>query len=166
MPTVRRAAAALVLVCAFVLTATPAATDPQGGELAGFPIAHLPEQAHAPASPSDFTYEWGEVRFNSRVWEKRMEDGAARVVLQVLVMRGEKLTDLETVQDFLTEYHERSDDWTLDPFDNHGTPGLYTESEAFWVPEPQLAVEVRDPFGLIGPEEVLATARGVTTSPA
>lgn len=165
MPTARRIAAALALVCALVLTAAPAATDPQGGELAGFTIAHLPERAHAPASPSDFTYEWGEVHFTSRVWEKRMEDGAARVVLQVLVMRGEKLTDLDAVRAFLTEYHERSDDWASNSFDNNGTPGLHTESEAFWVPAPRLAVEVRDPFGLLGTEEVLATARGITVSP-
>lgn len=166
MPTVRRAAAALALVCALVLTAATAATDPQGGELDGFTIAHLPEQAHAPASPSDFTYEWGDVRFKSRVWEKRTEDGAARVVLQILIMRGEKLADLEAARAFLTEYHERSEDWALDPFDNNGAPGLHTDAEAFWTPAPQVAVEVRDPFGLVGPEEVLSTARGITTSPA
>lgn len=166
MSTVRRVAAALACVCVFVLTATPAATDPQGGELAGFTIDHLPEQAHAPASSSDFVYEWGDVHFTSRVWEKRMEDGAARVILQVLVMRGEKLADLEELRTFLAEYHELSDGWAPNPFDNNGTPALHTESEAFWVPVPQLAVEVRDPFGLIGPEEVLATARGITVAPA
>src|SRR5699024_12780100 len=73
---------------------------------------------------------------------------------------------LEELRTFLAEYHELPDGWAPNPFDNNGTPALHTESEAFWVPVPQLAVEVRDPFGLIGPEEVLATARGVTTSPA
>src|SRR5699024_2693166 len=106
-----------------------------------------------------------DVHFTSRVWEKRMEDGAARVILQVLVMRGEKLTDLEELRTFLAEYHELPDGWAANPFDNNGTPAQHAESEAFRGPMPPLAVEVRDPFGRIGPEEVLATARGITISP-
>src|SRR5690625_8035372 len=133
MPTVRRVVAALTFVCAFVFTATPAATDPQGGELAGFTIDHLPEQAHAPASPSDFVYEWGDVHFTSRVWEKRMEDGAARVILQAIVTRGEKLTDLEELRTFLAEYHRLTDGLAPTSFDNYGTPALTTESDGFSV---------------------------------
>src|SRR5699024_12376330 len=90
-----------------------------------------------------------------------MEDGAARVILQVLVMRGDKLADLEELRTFLAEYHELPDDWAPNPFDNNGTPALHTESEAFWVPAPQLAVEGRDPVGLLGSAEGVAPARGV-----
>ncbi|GHD33082.1 hypothetical protein GCM10007147_37350 [Nocardiopsis kunsanensis] len=160
---VRLTAPALAFVLALTLTAAGAV--PRGGMLDGFTIGHLPASTEG-ASTSDFTYEWGEVAFNSRVWEKRLEDGAARVVLQVLVMRGDRLADLDTTSAFLTEYHERAADRALTEFDNAGAPGLHGNAEAFWVPETGVAVEVRDPFGLVGPDELMATARGIAASPA
>lgn len=163
MPLVRLAASALALVLALALTA--AGTPPRGGALDGFTIGHLPAPAEG-ASSSDFTYEWGEVGFNSRVWEKRLEDGAARVVLQVLVMRGDRVADLDSTREFLTEYHERTDGWELAEFDNGGSPGFHGDAEAFWNPGTGVAVEVRDPFGLVGPDELLATARGIAASSA
>lgn len=163
MPLVRLAASALA--CVLALTLTAAGVVPRGGTLDGFTIGHLPAPAEG-ASTSDFTYEWGEVAFNSRVWEKRLEDGAARVVLQVLVMRGDRLADLDTTRAFLTEYHERAEDWSLTGFDHDGAPGLQGNAEAFWVPETGVAVEVRDPSGLVGTDELMATARGIASSPA
>src|SRR5699024_4526551 len=133
------------------------------GTLDGFTIGHLPASTEG-ASTSDFAYEWGEVAFSSRVWEKRLEDGAARVVLQVLVMRGDRLADLETTRVFLTGYHERAEDWALAEFDNGGAPGMHGDTEAFWIPETGVVVEVRDPFGLVGPDELVATARGIAAT--
>lgn len=127
----------------------------------GFVIDHLPEQVDDQTTVSDFSYEWEGVRFETRVWEKRLEEGAVRVVLQVLVMRGDELTGLSAVRAFLAKYHERPPDWDLSEFDHNGTPGLSGQSEAFWTPAAGVAVEVRDPFGLIGSDEVVATARGI-----
>lgn len=165
MPLVLVRLAASALACVLALTLTAAGVVPRGGTLDGFTIGHLPAPAEG-ASTSDFTYEWGEVAFNSRVWEKRLEDGAARVVLQVLVMRGDRLADLDTTRAFLAEYHERAEDWSLTGFDHDGAPGLQGKAEAFWVPETGVAVEVRDPSGLVGTDELMATARGIASSPA
>ncbi|MEU3019327.1 MULTISPECIES: hypothetical protein [unclassified Nocardiopsis] len=153
---------ALATLLVLVLTAAASAVGPRGGPLDGFTIGHLPAQVGPQASASDFTYEWGEVSFTQRAWEQAKEGGGFEVLLQVLVLRGEGLTDLEAVRAFLTDYHERDpDSWELGEFDNNGTAGLHGGSEAFWSPEPGVAVEVRDPFGRLGEEELLATARGV-----
>ncbi|WP_159945363.1 MULTISPECIES: hypothetical protein [unclassified Nocardiopsis] len=126
----------------------------------GFTIEHLPDQVDDQTSVSDFHYEWGDVSFSSRVWEKDTAEGV-RVLLQVLVMRGDRLTDLGAVRDFLTEYHERAPDWELTEFDLHGHTALHGETEAFWTPAEGVAVEVRDAFGLVGQEQLLTTARGI-----
>jgi hypothetical protein len=152
---------AAVLAAVLALVAVPAAASTRGGELDGFTIGHLPDQIDDRTSVSDFDYEWGGVSFSSRVWETTLEGGGARVVLQVLVMRGARLADLPAVRDFLTEYHERSPDWELTEFDNNGSTALHGETEAFWTPSRGVAVEVRDAFGLVGQDELLATARGV-----
>lgn len=149
------------LVAAFALVSVPAAADPGGEELDGFTIEHLPEQVDDRTSVSDFEYEWGDVSFSSRVWEKALEGGGAKVVLQVLVMRGTGLTDMAALRDFLIEYHERSPDWELTEFDHHGLTALHGETEAFWLPAEGVAIEVRDALGLLGQEELLATARGI-----
>lgn len=152
---------AAVLAAALALVAAPAAASPRGGELDGFTIGYLPDQIDDQTSVSDFDYEWGGVSFSSRVWETTLEGGGARVVLQVLVMRGDRLTDLSAVRGFLTDYHERSPDWELTEFDNNGHTALHGGTEAFWTPFRGVAVEVRDAFGLVGQKELLTTARGV-----
>ncbi|MFI6579009.1 hypothetical protein ACIBFB_24750 [Nocardiopsis sp. NPDC050513] len=163
MPMVGRLVAALAAVLALVLVAAPAAADPGGGDVDGFTVGYLPAQVDERTTEDEFDYEWGDVSFATRVWEKPADGGGVRVVLQVLVMRGERLTDLDAVRAFLAEYHERAPDaWELTPFDNRGTPALHGETEAFWSPESGVAVEVRDTFGLLGQEELLATARGIS----
>ncbi|OLT30081.1 hypothetical protein BJF83_08870 [Nocardiopsis sp. CNR-923] len=162
MTMVGRFAAALLAVLALVLAAAPAAGAPGGGDVDGFTVGYLPAQVDERTTADEFDYAWGDVSFATRVWERPLEGGGFRVVLQVLVMRGERLTDLDAVRAFLAEYHERAPHaWELTPFDNRGTPGLFGEIEAFWSPEAGVAVEVRDTFGLLGEEELLATARGV-----
>ncbi|WP_017606027.1 hypothetical protein [Nocardiopsis alkaliphila] len=154
--------AVLVLVLAPVLTAAAPAVGPRGGPLDGFTIAHLPAQVGARTAPADFTYEWEDVSFTSRVWEQAKEGGGFQVVLQVLVLRGDKLTDLATAREFLTRYHERDPStWELGEFDQGTVLGLYGRAEAFWTPEPGVVVEVRDASGLLGEEAMLATARGI-----
>lgn len=163
MPFIRLAAAFLATVFTLALTTAAAVTDLRGGELDGFSIGHLPAAIDDRTSVSDFEYEWGDVAFTSRVWERPREGGGAEVVLQILVLRGGVLTDLDALRAFLAEYHERDpDEWELTPFDNGGVPALHGETEAFWTPGTGVAVEVRDAFGILGGEELLATARGIT----
>ncbi|HJE59406.1 MAG TPA: hypothetical protein K8V84_13005 [Nocardiopsis listeri] len=155
--------AALAVVLALVLTAAAPAAGTRGGPLDGFTVTHLPDQVGAQASAADFSYEWEDVAFTSRAWEQAKEGGGFQVVLQVLVMRGEEFVDLDAVRTFLARYHERDPDtWELtDLTRDDGAPGLRGDREAFWTPGEGVAVEVRDTSGLLGQEELLATARGV-----
>ncbi|SIO86231.1 hypothetical protein [Nocardiopsis sp. JB363] len=163
MSLTRWAPTVLAVVLALVLTAAAPAAGPRGGPLDGFTVTHLPDPVGPQASAADFTYEWEDVAFTSRVWEQAKESGGFQVVLQVLVLRGDELVDLAAVRAFLARYHERDpDDWELtDLTRDDGAPGLYGDTEAFWVPGEGVAVEVRDASGLVGEEGLLATARGV-----
>ncbi|QVQ53347.1 hypothetical protein J4H86_06165 [Spiractinospora alimapuensis] len=132
-----------------------------GGVVDGFRLGHVPVSADA--TVTDFTYAWEDVGFTSRVWERPTADGGWRVVLQALVLRGEKLRDLAAVRVFLSRYHERVDaTWDLALFTRDGRVGLRGTTEAFWWAGPGVAVEVRDPLGELGTEELVATARSVT----
>ena len=121
----------------------------------GLAVTYLPEGLGA---PSDFEFEWGDVRFVQRVWESLVEEGVWRVDLQVQAMRGAGLRDRESLREFLIEYHEKDDDWATEPFGDNGYVG---ENEVFLLLEPGLAAEVRDPFGRQGIDEVKAVARGI-----
>lgn len=127
----------------------------------GFTMGRVPVPSDA--TVTDFTYAWDDVRFASRVWERAGAEGGRKVVLQLLVLRGERLANLAAVREFLARYHERADaDWRLTLFTRDGPAGLCGETEAFWCPWPGVAVEVRDPLGELGRAELITTARGVT----
>ncbi|MDT0328880.1 hypothetical protein [Nocardiopsis lambiniae] len=163
MSLIRRTVPFLAVTLAFALTAATTVTALRGGELDGFSIGRLPAAIDEETSVSDFEYEWGDVSFTSRVWERARDGGGFEVVLQILVMRGASLTDLDALHTFLAEYHERSpDEWDLTPFDNGDLPALHGDTEAFWTPATGVGIEVRDAFGILGQEELLATARGIT----
>jgi hypothetical protein len=121
-------------------------------------LGHLPDRL---GSASDFEFEWGDVKFVQRVWESEVDDGVWRVDLQVHVMRGPALENLDALRDFLIEYHERGADWKAEPF---GADGLASEHEVARLLAPSLAVEVRDPFGRQGAEAVQAVAAAVKPS--
>src|SRR5687768_10414539 len=120
-----------------------------GDEVDGFRIGYLP--AGIGAEVSDFTSEWGDVRFHTRVWERQVEEGY-RVDLRVHVLRGGRLGTLEELRDFLAGYHERDRaTWQLTEFSVGGVAGLVGDAEAFWLVEPGVAVDV-----LTDPERVPA----------
>lgn len=111
-----------------------------GGELAGFRIGYLPPGIGELAS--DFATEWEDVRFVSRVWERRVEDGY-RVDLRVHVLHGERLTELAAVREFLAAYHERdAATWELVDLAHPDGPGLIGAAEAFWLVGTGVAVNV------------------------
>ncbi|MFW5418563.1 hypothetical protein J0910_18280 [Nocardiopsis sp. CNT-189] len=160
----------LVLLAGVLSAAAPASagaasgavplSHPEGGTLDGFAIHHVPSPA-AGADVFDTDYEWGGVSFAARFWE-READGGHRVEMQVLVMRGGSLDSAAALRSFLAEYHERdAATWAPAEFDHDGAPGFLGEREAFWLQEPGVAVEVRDSSGVLGREELVATALGV-----
>ncbi|MFI5832953.1 hypothetical protein ACIA5A_04660 [Micromonospora sp. NPDC051300] len=111
-----------------------------GGELDGFHIGELP--GGVGEQVSDFATEWEGVRFATRVWERQVEDGY-RVDLRVHVLRGDQLTDLGALRDFLADYHERDPATAeLAGFPHPDGPGLIGDTEAFWLTEPGVAVNV------------------------
>lgn len=107
--------------------------------LDGFVIGYLPDPI---GTPSDFQYEWENVTFHSRDWESRTESGW-QVDLTVQTLRGDTLTNLAAVRQFLVSYLEKNPDkWRLDPFTNGPYHGYITNDRAFWFVRPGLAASV------------------------
>ncbi|WP_436670834.1 hypothetical protein [Micromonospora sp. URMC 107] len=127
--------------------------------LDGFHIRQVPGDIGTEVS--DFASEWDDVRFATRVWERQTDDGH-QVDLRVHVLRGERLTDLAALRDFLTEYHERDPgDWPLIDFAHGGSAGLRDDSQAFWLAEPGVAVNVLVDPAQVDRGQLLATALAV-----
>ncbi|MFF0264194.1 hypothetical protein [Kribbella sp. NPDC004536] len=133
-------------------------TEQRADTLDGFVIENLPDGI---GTPSDFEYEWEDVSFHSRVWETGPdENGAFKVDLTVKTIRGEKLTDLEALKDFLVAYEERDPGWQLTPVKVGGYDGLFAGDEVFYFVEPGVAAEVTIDHDRFTDEDVLDTAAG------
>ncbi|TCC10002.1 hypothetical protein [Kribbella soli] len=139
-------------------------TEQRAGTLDGFVIENLPDGL---GTPSDFEYEWEDVSFHSRVWETGPDsEGAFKVDLTVKTLRGEKLTDLEAVKDFLVEYEEKEPgDWQLEPVKVGGYDALFAGNEVFYFIEPGVAAEVTIDHDRFTDEDVLDTAAGFHPEP-
>ena len=137
---------------------TPPSTEQKACTVDGFVIDHLPDGI---GSPSDFEYEWEDVRFHSRVWETGPDpEGATRVDLTVKTVRGEKLIDLEALREFLTEYHEKDpDEWELTAVQVGGYGGYATDDQIFYFLSPGIAAEVTIDRSRFSAEDT-ATAEG------
>ncbi|MEV6708792.1 hypothetical protein [Micromonospora wenchangensis] len=135
-----------------------------GGDLDGFHVGRVPEDAGELVS--DFASEWEDVNFATRVWERAVDDGY-RVDLRVHVLRGERLTTLVRLREFLAEYHERdSAEWPLAEFTRGGDVGLAGGGEAFWLVRPGLAVDVLVDLDRFDAETAIEVAGSVTELPA
>lgn len=139
-------------------------TEQRAGTLDGFVIENLPDGL---GTPSDFEYEWEDVSFHSRVWETGPDpEGAFKVDLTVKTLRGERLTDLEAVKDFLVEYEEKEPgDWQLEPVKVGGYDALFAGNEVFYFIEPGVAAEVTIDHERFTDEDVLDTAAGFHPEP-
>ncbi|MEU8225626.1 hypothetical protein [Kribbella sp. NPDC048915] len=138
--------------------------EQKAGTLDGFVIEHLPDGL---GSPSDFEYEWEDVSFHSRVWETGPDpEGAYKVDLTVKTLRGERLTDLEAVKDFLVEYEEKEPgSWQLVPVKVGGYDGLLADNEVFYFIEPGVAAEVTIDKDRFTDEDLVDTAAGFRPAP-
>jgi hypothetical protein len=144
------------------VSAVPEPAHRDGGELDGFHIGHLPSSVGDLVS--DFTSEWGDVTFATRVWERQVEDGH-RVDLRVHVLRGDRLGALAKLRDLLAEYHERDPRaWVLTEFQHVEGPGFIGDTEVFWLADPGVAVNVLiDPNRFIT-DTLRAIAHGITAT--
>ncbi|MFG1912622.1 hypothetical protein [Kribbella sp. NPDC048928] len=146
-------------------SAVSPSTEQKAGTLDGFVIENLPDGI---GSPSDFEYEWEDVSFHSRVWETGPDpEGAFKVDLTVKTIRGDKITDLEALKDFLVEYEEKEPgSWQLTPVKVGGYDALFAGDEVFYFVEPGVAAEVTIDHERFTDEDVLDTAAGFRPEPA
>jgi len=137
----------------------PPSTQQRACILDGFVIDQLPGGI---GSPSDFEYEWEDVAFHSRVWETGPDpEGATVVDLTVKTIRGDKLTDLSELRDFLTGYHEQDpDEWQLTPVTVGAYDGYLAEGQVFYFVSPGVAAEVSLDLSRFSEDDLLATAAG------
>lgn len=138
---------------------TPPSTEQRADTLDGFVIESLPDGL---GTPSDFEYEWEDVRFHSRVWETGPDpEGAYKVDLTAKTLRGERLTDLEALKTFLIEYEEKDpDSWQLRAVKVGEHDGLATGDEVFYFVSPGVAAEVSIDHERFTEEDLLNTATG------
>ncbi|TCC46550.1 hypothetical protein E0H75_26180 [Kribbella capetownensis] len=138
---------------------TPPSTEQRADILDGFVIENLPDGL---GTPSDFEYEWEDVRFHSRVWETGPDpEGAYRVDLTAKTLRGEKLTDLEALKTFLIEYEEKDpDSWELRATKVGEYDGLVAGDEVFYFVSPGVAAEVSIDHERFSDDDLLDTAAG------
>lgn len=150
-----------LLMAGVLAMSAPAAGSPSrdGGTVSGFAITHVP--AITGESVSDFQSEWEDVTFETRVWERQTPDGH-QADLRVAVLRGDALTDLPSLKEFLTEYDER-ETWDLQEFSKDGTPGLTTGTEAFWLDSPGVALTVRITENPLTTDDLMDVVQGIRT---
>jgi hypothetical protein len=138
---------------------TPPSTQQRACIMDGFVIDHLPGGI---GTPSDFEYEWEDIVFHSRVWETGPDpEGATVVDLTAKTIRGEKLTDLAELRNFLTEYHEKDPaEWQLTPLRIGQYDGYLAEDQVFYFIAPGVAAEVTIDGTRFPGNDLLKTAEG------
>lgn len=139
--------------------------DTRRRPLDGFLIEALP--AGVGPLVTDFAYEWEEVSHRSRVWESGPDhEGAYHVDMSVAVLRGESLTDQESLRSYLADYYELDPaEWELRPFDPHGHPGYRDNAVAFWLQSPGVAIVVKLDGNRFSAGDLLRTATSIRPAP-
>jgi hypothetical protein len=129
--------------------------------LDGFEITCLPEGLGSRVS--NFEYEFEDVTFRTQVWETGPDAGGAfRTDLNILVLRGEKLRDIQALRDYLTDYQERDPrSWHLERFHHYDQPGYLGDDQAFWLARPGVGVLVKIYDDRFDQRDVIDVAGGV-----
>ncbi|MGH3625315.1 MAG: hypothetical protein ACRDQ5_26615 [Sciscionella sp.] len=111
--------------------------------LDGFTVSWLPDGIGSMVS--NFEYEWEDVSFRTQVWESGPDaDGGYQTDLNILVLRGEKLRDIESLHSYLADYQERDPrQWHLERFEHDDHPGYHGDDQAFWLAAPGVGVVVK-----------------------
>ncbi|HEX2297789.1 MAG TPA: hypothetical protein VHH34_04595 [Pseudonocardiaceae bacterium] len=158
------AAIAVTALCSISPEPARAGSGPAaaGDPLDGFTLGHLPEGLGPMVS--DFDYEWDDVSFRTRVWERGPDpDGSYHVDLRAAVLRGDRLTDPDALRSFLAEYLERDpQQWELQRYDRATYHGFADTGRVFFLVRPGVAVQVATEEGsVVSRQELLATADGI-----
>lgn len=159
---IRRFIGVPVFAVCIVLSTAGAVID--GGadeldELDGFVLGYLPDDIGPMVS--GFAYEWEDVAFVSRTWERQVS-GGYRVDLKVNVLRANRFDNTETLREFLAHYHERDlQQWELEEFHHGSASGFSSEKEVFFLAEPGVAVEVLSPHKCYDADELRRVARAI-----
>lgn len=130
----------VLCVAALMVGAAPPAGARGSTVLDGVRVGHLPNGL---GTSSDFTYEYDEVAFVSRVWESQTTEGW-QVDLSVDVLRSPRLTDGQTLHDWIIDYEDRpAGEADYVPTSVHHRPAWVNHDEIFWLLRPGLAMSVR-----------------------
>lgn len=162
------AALVAAALCSTAPGAAGASPGPPGAHstLDGFTLGHLPDGLGPMVS--DFDYEWDDVGFRTRVWERGPDaDGGYHVDLRAAVLRGDRLTDPEALREFLAEYLERDpQQWSLEPYRRGPYQGFVESGRIFFLVRPGVAVQVMThEGGPVSQRELLATADAIEPAP-
>ncbi|HEY2762777.1 MAG TPA: hypothetical protein VGJ13_01970 [Pseudonocardiaceae bacterium] len=158
---------AATAVCSAGPEPVGANADPSIAPLDGFTLRHLPDRLGPIVS--DVDYEWDDVSFRTRVWERGPDaESGYHVDLTAAVLRGERLTDPDALRDFLADYLDHDpQQWPLQRYDRnscHGfaTSGFATSERVFFLFRPGVAVQVvADEGNVVTPDELIAIADGI-----
>lgn len=124
----------------------------------GFAFTDLPASLGERVSEHHYTFDG--VEFRNLVWESRGQSGY-RVDLNAHVLRGERLTDLPALREYLTGYLERDPDgWSLTTTEVGGHPAFAGDRDVFWLVEPGVGIWLSTQPGRLEPADLLAVAAG------
>lgn len=124
-------------------------------------INHLPSGL---GTSSDFAYEFDDVRFVSRDWESRTDEGW-RVDLSIDVLRGDRLSTPAALHDWVIAYEERPPaEAVYHRTTVRGHAAWRCADEVFWLVRPGVAMVVRLDTSRWSQHELTRTARGISVA--
>lgn len=140
---------------------SPAPVVSCAGGLDGFTLGWLPDGLGPLVS--DFDYDWNDVTFRTRVWERGPDPVEGyQVDLRVKVLRSDRLTDPDALRTFLAEYHEIDPGtWSLEPFVDGARRGFAEPGRVLFLVEPGTAIELNAEHARVEQQSLLRTAREI-----
>jgi hypothetical protein len=151
------------LACALVglafISTVPATATAARAPIGGAELHYLPRGLGA---STDFDYEFDDVSFAARVWESGSDTAGWRVDLEVIVLRGARLSSPQVLHDWFLDYEARPPaEARYRPTRVHEHRGWACRDEVFWLVRPAVAVAVRIDRDRWSATALDRTARGI-----
>jgi hypothetical protein len=147
-----------LVAAAVVVVGAPDGAAAAAPVLDGVHLHHLPSRLGA---STDFGYEYGRVAFAARVWESGSDEAGWRVDLDVVVMRGRRLSSPRALHAWFIPYEGRpAAEAHYRPVRVRGRRGWACHDEIFWLARPGVAIAVRLDRSRWSAHELWRTARG------
>jgi hypothetical protein len=128
----------------------------------GFRLCFLP--AGLGSLVTDFDYEWEDVAFVDRTWERQVADGY-RVDLSIAVGRGAVLSSASAMYAYMAEYLEQDPaTWDVRPIRVHGRPGYFGAGRVFFLARPGVMISVLFDAERFAPGTGLRIAGGIRSA--